>query len=395
MVNFAELRAPAEIHWIMGNHEGYESLRQVLETTALPANLHWYPEYCLLEEHLFLHGDLLLLREPCVKRFWPSLPETPKSDQNRQAYEHAMKLHLHRAAAMLMQPQLLVRWMARHLPRLHPEAWAAARHIVTGHSHRPYLRFACGGKIMVEHRQRRAWHPVHAIDIYAGRRSMNPAAPTPSTVRDQDCYCARERGTMLLWQRVRAWTLAPLLRALTGLDIRAGHLTFVSLLAGLLAACLLPYRAEPALWLLLAHVMIDGIDGPLARHQQASSPQGSANDTFCDQLVVTAMTTALIAMGSLHSIGGILFIASYLLVVIFAMIRNAQNDPYDWVVRPRFALYLAIPVAFWGWPPVLEVVVWPCNVLLVYLSATGFTAIPRQSAQGNLSFQWNKENGAV
>ena len=146
MADFAQRHPQAQVHWVMGNHDGYDVLERIFAQAKLPANLHWYPEYVLLGDHLFLHGDLLLVRKPLARRFWTSLPGM-KSDKARENYDKAMNLHLHRVAATLMQPRLLVPWMARHLPVLHPEAWARARHIITGHSHRPYLRFPSGGKL--------------------------------------------------------------------------------------------------------------------------------------------------------------------------------------------------------------------------------------------------------
>ena len=146
MIAFAHAHPHAQIHWVMGNHDGYEAMRHVLVQASLPANLHWHAEYCRLGAYLFLHGDLLLLKTPRAQRFWPVLPPLPKDARTRARYEHPLQLRLHFSASLLMQPQLLVRWMGKHLPRLHPAEWAAARHIITGHTHRPYRQFSHLGK---------------------------------------------------------------------------------------------------------------------------------------------------------------------------------------------------------------------------------------------------------
>ena len=47
-----------------------------------------------------------------------------------------------------------------------------------------------------------------------------------------------------------------------------------------------------ALVALSLHVLIDGLDGPLARHLGIASRSGSFTDTMADQVVVVATTSA-------------------------------------------------------------------------------------------------------
>jgi hypothetical protein len=72
-----------------------------------------------------------------------------------------------------------------------------------------------------------------------------------------------------------------------------------------------------------------------------------------------------------------LFLFAYTLVVTFAMVRNALEVPYHWLVRPRFAIYLAIPVQIWGDWQVLAPLTIVCTALLAIKAWTGFVAIRR------------------
>src|SRR5436190_22796325 len=96
-----------------------------------------------------------------------------------------------------------------------------------------------------------------------------------------DCYSAGERGAMVYWQDLRGWLLAPLLSALTACGVTADHITAASLGCGLLFCPLWlwpvgsPWAKAAALAALALHVLLDGLDGPLARHQHVASRRGS------------------------------------------------------------------------------------------------------------------------
>jgi phosphatidylglycerophosphate synthase len=200
-----------------------------------------------------------------------------------------------------------------------------------------------------------------------------------------DCYSAGERPAMVWGQEVRAWLLGPLLAWLGRCGVLPDHVTLVSLAAGL-AFCPLwlwpgsPAWSKPAaLAALLMHVLLDGLDGPLARHLGTASRRGSFTDTLADQLVVTVSTLAIItAPQPLAGVwAGGMYLFLYSLVVGFAMIRNALGVPYSWLVRPRFWVYAWIAVDQFllaGW---MDVVLWVFAAVLAVKAASGFVAIRR------------------
>lgn len=189
-----------------------------------------------------------------------------------------------------------------------------------------------------------------------------------------DCYSAGEREWMEYGQQWRARAFAPLLRMLTGARITPDHLTIVSLLFGLAFAPLWYLHHEwMALAMLLMHVAMDGFDGPLARYQQVASPRGSFTDSFCDQLIVsTVVIMLMVEPARLSVFSGAVFLVVYTGVLAIAMVRNSLAIPYSWLVRPRFFLYLAIPLQLAGATGSIAVVVWVSNVLLIVKLATGF-----------------------
>lgn len=190
-----------------------------------------------------------------------------------------------------------------------------------------------------------------------------------------DCYSAGERGFMEWGQNFRARALGPLLAWLDKAGITPDVLTFISLIVGVIAALLLQDHTAWALFFLVWHVALDGLDGPLARHQKIESIRGSFTDTMADQAVITAVVLAAVQYGAVGAVAGGLYIFFYTLVVVFAMVRNHLNIPYTWLLRPRFLLYLWLPLEFYLWPGSLNFLIWALNALLLGLSLRGFYRI--------------------
>lgn len=198
------------------------------------------------------------------------------------------------------------------------------------------------------------------------------AAPEPSTKLTNDCYSAGEREAMLRNQEWRGRILGPLLKFLTRCRVTPDHITILSTLAGV-AFCPL-YFMDPmwALLALLAHVLLDGLDGPLARFQNRASRRGSFTDTMADQTIIFVTTLTLMSAGVVNLIPGCTYLFVYTLVVAFAMIRNALKIPYSWLVRPRFIVYAWIAVEIYWLPGSLNYVLATFDAVLSWKLLTGF-----------------------
>lgn len=190
-----------------------------------------------------------------------------------------------------------------------------------------------------------------------------------------DCYSDGEREWMQATQRWREQTLGPLLRGLARLGVTPNGLTLLSFLAGL-TFCPLWLVSKPSAFAALAlHVLLDGLDGPLARQTGVASRRGSFTDTMSDQSVVTAVTITLMATNVVGIVPGGAYVFLYTLVVGFAMIRNALAIPYSWLVRPRFIVYGWLLVETYLWHGTIDWLLWGLNGLLVWKVFTGFRKI--------------------
>lgn len=183
----------------------------------------------------------------------------------------------------------------------------------------------------------------------------------------------------MVWgQQIRARLLAPLLWLMVRCHVSANILTLMSLVAGL-AFCPVYFVSRPlAMGLLLLHVCLDGLDGPLARYAGTASHKGSFTDTMADQIVIAASTITLIADGVVAVVPGGAYLFIYTVVVAFSMIRNALRIPYTWLFRPRFFVYTWFVVELYFWRGSLDYVLWGFAAFLLVKMATGFVRIRRK-----------------
>lgn len=192
-----------------------------------------------------------------------------------------------------------------------------------------------------------------------------------------DCYSDGERAWMMRTQEVRARLFAPLMRVLAKCSVTPDHITLMSLLAGLAFCPAIFYSPPLAFGLLALHVFLDGFDGPLARHLGVDSPKGSFTDSMADQTVITATTITLMCMGTIDLLPGSLYLITYTVVVLFAMARNVLHDPYSWLFRPRFYVYIWFIVETYWLPGTINYLLWGCVAVLGLKTLTGFVGIRR------------------
>lgn len=197
-----------------------------------------------------------------------------------------------------------------------------------------------------------------------------------------DCYASGERAAMVWYAELRERWLGPLLRIMAGVGLRPDHLTILSLILGLLFCPLYFWSPALAFIALLLHALVDGIDGPLARHLSVDSKAGSFTDTTCDQIVVVAVTLTMMCHPArfIPVPAGTIYIFLYTIVVVFAMVRNAMGIPYSWVVRPRLVVYGWLLLETFVFPGTwlersIVKVLWTANVLFLLRMISGFFKI--------------------
>ena len=203
----------------------------------------------------------------------------------------------------------------------------------------------------------------------------------PNSEPNADCYSKIDRKMMIWFQNVRAKNLKPLLLLLTKWKLKADSISGISLFTGILAVAAFKWNITVAFILLLLHIILDGLDGPLARFRKEATAGGSFVDSCCDQMVVALTTLVFVQMGILVPTLAGFYVFAYTVVVAFSMIRNAIEIPYSFLIRPRFFFYIAAFIELFWLPGTLNIACILFTLILIFHMLCGFFALRKYLQQ--------------
>lgn len=160
-------------------------------------------------------------------------------------------------------------------------------------------------------------------------------------------YSDEEERVLGPWQRIRQRVLAPIALLLSRAGISPDVLSYGSVALGIAFCFLAPFQFTLAFWLLVASVILDGLDGVEARVTGKNTARGSFTDMFCDQLVVAFSVAGMAWRGAIQPALAIIFVYVYTALVTFLMLHRMLQISSRWIVRPsRMLFYAAIALDF-------------------------------------------------
>ncbi len=142
-----------------------------------------------------------------------------------------------------------------------------------------------------------------------------------------DTFLKHERPVQRWFAGVRLRVLRPILAPLDRLGATPNLLTTLSLLTALG----IPAGFAWSPWILVGaygtHLLLDALDGTLARLQSRTTLRGSFLDTLADHTHLVVTTLSLIWWDISHPFSTALYLTSYLLVVVLLVTGNARGQP--------------------------------------------------------------------
>ena len=161
-------------------------------------------------------------------------------------------------------------------------------------------------------------------------------------------YASHEKKYMYSWQRHKDRFVSPIIKVLAWLKITPNHLSYASIVSGILFLCFISYNIKLSLTFLILGVIFDGLDGPLARKSKKVFSKGILTDAFSDHILILTTTIGFALIDIIQGWVGMLYIFSYTALVAFIFARNIKQIPYRFVFRPRLFVYLFFLVyAIW------------------------------------------------
>lgn len=202
-----------------------------------------------------------------------------------------------------------------------------------------------------------------------------------NTVDTDDALKSGDRWTYFGWaerpyfqrmSRFRYALFSPLLGPLVRRGVGPDHITAASFFV-LLVGFPLFYGAKLhglAFLVLALHIILDGLDGPLA---SALGRKGSAHGALMDMANdVTGMVIVIVTasyFGPIPWFLGTVYTISYLYLTIFAVAQNLLGIRYAYVVKTKYTIYVLLLV--W-WRTGLELVSPVMALAVIYMGVSAF-----------------------
>jgi archaetidylinositol phosphate synthase len=179
-------------------------------------------------------------------------------------------------------------------------------------------------------------------------------------------------------QKFRAEKLGPVLKFLTGLGIKPNDVTNARLGLAVVAFLIFPGSEVLASVMFLIAILLDMLDGSLARHQKSATDRGKFLDISVDHIIYVFLVLSLIRIGfESFTLAYNIFIVG--VAYVLATIVKNENDNSDWIIKPYPRLsYLKVIVVvpfflltFFNFDVVYTAVAL-CNLLATILSVYYF-----------------------
>lgn len=163
-----------------------------------------------------------------------------------------------------------------------------------------------------------------------------------------DYFNESERAAQEKFRLFRDKALSNVIEVLKRLNITPNIISYIGV-AFLFAVVFVP---ADLYWLtgvfISLYVLMDGIDGPLARALDKSHEGGSIVDMFSDQLGVIIIPVASIIYLNVNGVSSLLFSTAYILLIVIVIFENELKD-YKQVsfIRIKYLVYAAYVVSLY------------------------------------------------
>jgi len=200
----------------------------------------------------------------------------------------------------------------------------------------------------------------------------------PFSLIPADIRSRGELGIVSRFNQLKDSLLFPLTSLLQLAHIKPIYLSLAGIIVLLFTLTLSLLLNQPFYFLigLLAHLILDGLDGPLARRQKTIA-YGALADITADHIGIITASLLISYFNYAPNAIVIIYTLLYTAVIALAIIRNVLKIPYQFLFRPRLYVYLALVIDysfnFWLTGPALLL----SSFLLLLPAITGATSLLR------------------
>jgi len=169
-----------------------------------------------------------------------------------------------------------------------------------------------------------------------------------------DYFNEQEREKQKKFSAWRDRFFTPIVQMFIAAGLSPNAVTALGIL-WLVIAALLPGEYLPLIALLVvAYVLFDGIDGPLARATSRAHPGGSLVDIVADQLGVVVLPAAATFHYGADGASAVAFSTGYVIFIAFAVLTNEMKVAIPPYVRIKYFFYGVYALGFIGYGMVVS-----------------------------------------
>lgn len=162
---------------------------------------------------------------------------------------------------------------------------------------------------------------------------------TSSTQPAAGSYSRAERVILEPFRQIMAWVVAPIVNMLIRLGVSPNTVSFSQIPIGFAAAALISHAPRIAFGMFLATLLLDAIDGALARRQGAISTFGALADQVADHVREVTIVGGLVAAGAMRGEIGVAYALLYPLVNFMLYVASVNKSDVPVAIKTWVSFY--------------------------------------------------------
>ncbi len=192
-----------------------------------------------------------------------------------------------------------------------------------------------------------------------------------------DSYSAVEQRFIGPFRQQLLLATRPIVLLLARLGVHPNVLSASQVLGGFAFLALVPSHPRLAFVLLLLLLLLDGLDGALARATGTASAFGALVDQYCDHLREITVVGGMALVGGLAILPAVLYGLIYTGLNVTLYLANTHGAPVPWAVKSYLVVYPALFLSLWFGLEVLTPAVVLSEALMLVAIGIGLRNLAR------------------
>lgn len=192
-----------------------------------------------------------------------------------------------------------------------------------------------------------------------------------------DSYSSLERKILALARKFLAAIYSPLVRVLAVLRVPPNAVSFSQVILGVIVVALMPSQPHVAFVLFVVALMLDGIDGALARATNRVTRFGALFDQYCDHIREVTVIAGLAWHGALNPFLAGIYGLTYPGFNFTLYLCNYYRAPLPFAIKSYLVVYPALFVFLWFGTNFLDAAVALAIALMWFLIVFGLWRLSR------------------